>query len=354
MTSEGRPAPNRDARWTWRTNLLLLCAALLVAAIGGEVTLRIALPAPVHWRFPQEGYLFDPETGFWLQPNQTAFTIGQVVHTNSRGFRDRDYGPFPPPGTTRVVGLGDSETFGNGIAASGTWPKQLEAQLNASSESPWEVINAGIPGTNTWQHDIMLRRVVDWYHPQVAILGFYVNDVAVRHAPRPAALPHDNTLGKQIAYILKSSALLMVARSGWHALTANPKAILGERAILTGEYAPNVEPGWKQVTGSLRSMKAFADAQGAGLLIVVLPRRDQVSGQLKKTVYNQRLAAIADTLGIPLVDPLVPLQEAFRTYGPRLFVPWDGHDSALANRVIADVIAPKLIDLMRQRGTVSR
>lgn len=55
-----------------------------------------------------------------LRPMLTAFTHDRPVRTNSLGLRDREVAPDPAPGTIRVLALGDSQTFGNGLAAPDT------------------------------------------------------------------------------------------------------------------------------------------------------------------------------------------------------------------------------------------
>jgi hypothetical protein len=55
---------------------------------------------------------------------------------------------------------------------------------------------------------------------------------------------------------------------------------------------------------------------------------------------------IASAAGIPAVDLLEPLQRAFSARGSALFIPWDGHNSRLANEVVArqltGILGPRL------------
>ena len=90
-------------------------------------------------------------------------------------------------------------------------------------------------------------------------------------------------------------------------------------------------------------MKEDCDAEGVPFLVALLPRRDQVDGTLEATAYNTRIAAICGRHGIDMVDMLPPLAEAYVTKGKDLFIPWDGHNSASANRVIAGRLARELL-----------
>jgi hypothetical protein len=58
--------------------------------------------------------------------------------------------------------------------------------------------------------------------------------------------------------------------------------------------------------------------------------------------YSTRISEIAGKYNIPVQSLLVPLQHAYRTHGSKLFIPWDGHNSAIANQVIAQAIAQQI------------
>ena len=70
-------------------------------------------------------------------------------------------------------------------------------------------------------------------------------------------------------------------------------------------------------------------------LVIALPHRAQVSGIMAGEVHGERLRDIAQRNGIPFVDLLPALQAAYDTHGNKLFIPCDGHDSPVANRVMA-------------------
>lgn len=320
------------------TNLLVLGVALGTALCGAEVILRMLYGKPVHFRFPQEYYEPDPEIGHRLLPGQRAYTHDKLVETNEHGLRDRDY-PFQrPPEARRLLALGDSQTFGNGLSLDATWPKQLEAQLSLQDpDLRWEVVNAGIEATDTWQHERIFERLAPIYEIDAVVLAFYVNDVAARPKQVLAATGRTNTTLQRIAYLLKRSALatsiLRLVLSSLHGGGDR------EHRVITGEPDPAIEQGWADVESALAEMKRRAHALGVGMLIAVLPRRDQVDGSTPAMAYNTRIAQIAERLGIPAVDMLEPLRRAWPEHGAELFIPWDGHNSAIANEIIAQELA---------------
>jgi len=116
-----------------------------------EAVSAFCLPPPIVWRYPQESYLSDSRLIYRLKPRQEAFTQSSPVSINSYGLRDREFPLKPPAATTRILCLGDSLTFGNGVPASATYPKQLEAILNRGGHERYEEVNGGTPGYDKWQ-----------------------------------------------------------------------------------------------------------------------------------------------------------------------------------------------------------
>lgn len=334
-------------------NAALMTMSLLLTAVLLDVALRFIYPAPIAWTYPQEYYEFDPEISHVLRPNQQAYTHDKPVSVNSLGLRDREYDPKPARGVRRVLAIGDSQTFGNGVAEADSWPKQVERQLNEKAQADgvkgWEVLNAGIPGTDSWQHEIWLGRLLDAYAPDAVVLGFYVNDVSPSYVPKKSsATSKTNTRIKRLGYIAKRSALvnLVLQRLATREQIARMKAGRAvSEFILTGEANERIDRGWEQVDSSLGAMQEKCTARGIAFLVAVLPRRDQVSGAQASRFYNERVAQIARSHDSISIDVLPDLTSAYAEYGADLFIPWDGHNSAIANRVIATKISQRLAGL---------
>ena len=101
------------------------------------------------------------------------------AHVNALGFRDnRDYDVAKPPGTFRILVLGDSVTFGHGTLFETTYPYLLEQRLKSWRPSTnWQVWNLGVPGYNTGQELSLLKQVGPRYQPDLVVVGFYPNDM---------------------------------------------------------------------------------------------------------------------------------------------------------------------------------
>ena len=119
---------------------------------------------------------YDEQLGWGLKPKLNAFEVAGYppVSTNAQGWRaSRDFVVDKPANVTRIVAVGDSLTFGEGVANRDTWPAQLELQLDQS-----EVFNFAVGGYGTDQQLLTLEQYAIEYSPDIVIVGFFVEDIA--------------------------------------------------------------------------------------------------------------------------------------------------------------------------------
>lgn len=159
-------------------NVLLSCAALLVALMASEGLVR--------WLAPQ-----DLLSNFsWYESNETyrfrhrphldrRARWGEEYHlrTNSQGLREDREIPFEPTGRPRIAVVGDSFVFGNGLDRSETFLAKLEDDL-AAHGIPGEVVNFGVSAYGPSLELLYYREVVRRYRADVVVLGVFLgNDV---------------------------------------------------------------------------------------------------------------------------------------------------------------------------------
>lgn len=157
-------------------NLLfsVLTAVLLLG--GAELTLRL-----LGW--PDPGiYAGDINSVWWLRANLdrelpfpeegTTFT----VQTNALGFRG-------DPTPHAIACVGDSTTFGWGVAVDEAWPARLAQHLGQPT------LNAGVPGYSSHQGLHTVARLLA-AEPDTVVLAFLVRDAQLGaradHLSRPA------------------------------------------------------------------------------------------------------------------------------------------------------------------------
>jgi hypothetical protein len=161
--------------------LFVAAPAAIVAAVVAVMLIEIWVRVTWDERRGLPGfYLSDPVLGQRLAPGYRGWFAGVPVAINQLGFRDpRDYAIDKPPGTFRILVLGDSVTFGHGALSETTYPFLLEQRLKAwRPDVKWEVWNLGVPGYNTRIELELLRRVGPRYQPDLVVVGFFQNDLS--------------------------------------------------------------------------------------------------------------------------------------------------------------------------------
>jgi len=334
----------------WLGNLLICFVSLGVLFLILEAALILFVPEPITWLDPQERYANHFSLGYTLLPNQKAFTHSSTVVTNSYGLRDREFTLKPDHGRFRILCLGDSLTFGNGVDSSSTYPKQLEALLNSSGQQGYEVINAGVPGYDLWQEAAYLKQYGLQFSPKLVIIGFYANDIV----PKPKAIYQtidevsgfmrkkgvEGLFSYETIHLFKRSRLLLLLRDRYQKLMNGitpPPEYLHQTALLTGRVDRFVEDGWREVEASLLEMTKLARQHNFALLIVIFPMPEQVIRIYPHAHYPAKLKEIAESNRIPYIDLMPLFLERFNGFGS-LFIDWDGHPNAQAYKIAAEAI----------------
>jgi len=331
-------------------NISLVFLSLAGSWLAAELALMAIVPDPIVWRDPQESYVHDSELIQRMTPNQTAYTHSFPVHTNSFGLRDREFSVMPPPGTVRILCLGDSLTFGAGVGSEETYPKQLEALLNSERSGKYEVINAGVSAYDTWQEVDYLKREGLRFKPDLVVIGVYANDIV----PRPAKIPHviDRSgsprrpglagfFSDKWIHLLKRSRLLLLLRARFGSLmnrfSPSPE-YRHQTALLNGSADGFVERGWHEVDRSFRDLSALSQKYGFRAVLVIFPMAEQLMNRYPKSSYPAQVKRIAEKYRTPFIDMDPVFERNFRGFGS-LFIEWDGHPNAKAYNLTARELA---------------
>ncbi|MFH1220892.1 MAG: GDSL-type esterase/lipase family protein [Candidatus Eisenbacteria bacterium] len=151
------------------TAVISICLTLLFL----EFAVRVVVPQHHFNVLVRTG---DRELGAKHVPLAKGVILGPEFKTevaiNSKGLRDMEYPYAKPPGTRRILCLGDSYTFGFGVEADETFAKVLERLLNAEDgeSDHWEVINAGVVHTGTANHLAFFNVEGYRYEPDFVLL----------------------------------------------------------------------------------------------------------------------------------------------------------------------------------------
>jgi hypothetical protein len=163
--------------------VVLACAAIVVALGIAEVVFRLAglyLPHPrtyVGESKNAESKNYAPEAPLgWRQPRNARYTVNEsgrdiLYAADENGFRIAPDAP-PPKDPRHLITVGDSFTFGTGVAAADAWPAVLAGMLGG-----WKLTNLAQPGyavDQIWQSLVLegLPR-----KPDLVVAGIYPEDL---------------------------------------------------------------------------------------------------------------------------------------------------------------------------------
>jgi hypothetical protein len=288
--------------------LLLVAAGVFFALIIAEFAVRIYEGDPLWPIIPPEPYIDgeimyqpSPTRRYELQPGVEDTVGANQVHIriNSAGFRDEnDYPAAKPPGTYRIIVLGDSFTFAGKVASPETFTERLETALNQSDPSGrFEVLNWSIPGYNTEQEMLLLKEKGLAYQPDLVIVSFILND----------ALPMGNLAGRTsnfplpVRRVLKRSYLVQFVYNNYVRLSAISRgASFKEDADLAG-LAPGTAT-WQKVEDSLAEMKSLTSQNNARLLVVIWPMFVNLDDSYPYKDKHELVSQGCQSLGIPVLD----------------------------------------------------
>jgi lysophospholipase L1-like esterase len=198
-----------------KAELTLLAGSLFLTFILLEVTARVwlnYLATPEQYdryilftSIDPEEFAFTPHPylSYYPTPN---YQKGLTSH-NSLGYRSDEFSLEKPNGVYRIVALGGSSTYDVNIKDNAAiFTAQLERLLREDyGYRNIEVINAGVPGYNSWEILVNLEfRVLD-LHPDLVIIYEGTNDVHARLV-EPSAYRGDD-FGRRQAWQVPPVAL---------------------------------------------------------------------------------------------------------------------------------------------------
>ena len=343
----------------------VIASVAIIAALGlVELVLRIAFgPSAtevlrgLHRARPDRPWLYELVPG---QARRDPSTPEVTYVINADGFRDRTYARPKPRGTFRLTLIGDSLTFGYGVAFEETFAKQVELRLGQlASGAPYEVLNLGVSGYNPYTEAELLQEVILGYQPDLVLVQFCINDL------------NDPTLHFDASTMLALGAIPDAAFPDPAARAARPDAVgaapdglfarlcgasrlcsrvadalspATAREDLVAALAPHESPSDRELAWLERLYRRMADdtrARGGQLAVVVFPWSTQIAGD-GPAPLQKALAELGTRTGILVID-LLPAFRAAAAESPEppLFLDlW--HPTARGHAVAADAIVRAL------------
>jgi hypothetical protein len=391
ISRQAKPAPGRRTRWTVR--LLAIVIGLVLPLLLLEVVFRLFGPIlPGNYdtgayliRDEALGHFHVPSFDGWIKAPE--FTSRVTI--NPLGLRDRRQIAEKPPGTFRILLLGDSFVEAVQVQQSEGVAERLEVALNQNASQPVEVINAGVAAYGTGQEFLLLDKMGAQFQPDLVLLLFFVGNDVTNNNYRLELWDSNLSLALKPYFDLEKDGSLRLLQGppplperGWtntmrrccllynvietgvyNKLQQNyPReqleAIGGLRTPLTGLYDTQPEEEWDRAwrisEALLARVRDRAAQMGAPLVVAAAPEwralepeawREELqrgnprsnrlaSGRLQIEAPTDRIGMIADRLGVPFVNLLPPLREAFAE-GVPLYFEFDKHWNRAGHAVAA-------------------
>jgi lysophospholipase L1-like esterase len=341
MPSSRKKAPVQPTPWGVRTALII--AGVLVALVLGEMMVRILVPEPARPRVTQPpGFspftrtskgvrIYTPDVLFShvydinADPRGYFGPDGRVDYRiNNLGFRGEDMTVEKPRGIRRVLCLGDSFTFGEGVRENDAWPQRLGQILGAQTQ----VINAGIQGADLDSEGLFLLLYGRQLAPDVVVIAFFMND----------AMPFEETVAHQgLLETPISTSKLGQYSAIWRLLVRRRLAASQTRRYLSDLRQSFASQQWRDARARIPRLRAMAEHDGFRIVAAIFPLLYALDGDYPlEREHVEARTAFADA-GIEVVD----LLETYRGHDAAEL--WahatDPHPNEIAQRMAAERIA---------------
>jgi lysophospholipase L1-like esterase len=323
------------------TGLALSCVSIILVLLVCEVLVRFAYPT--------------------LKPSSEY----------DWSARHKGYSLARNPNTFRIVVLGDSYTFGQGVEKDSTFPAVLEKLLNGMGAGvKFEVVNLGFCGLNTmieaqilaeyginpdtWAPDPNYRGLA--YQPDLVLVEYTLNDsstswrspeqvksfddrfrtgeVVLRVNSGPYSLPLPDKVDK---FFTMHSRLYLALFSGYNqllGLLGLREAGKGAIASTLSRYQDNFD-GWIWMNQALQQLSAIGRYTDTPVVMAIYPDMVNLSSYPFVSAH-QKVKSKAESYGIPTLD----LYPYFKGKNERdlIATPFDAHPNAKAHAIAAQAI----------------
>ncbi len=385
--------PSPPARRRIAARLAAVLFGLLLGLAGLEIALRLFYPPlsleRVRTPDPVLGWRLDP--GGQVNRRRPEYTVS--VTLNARGWRDVEHALAPPPGAFRILVLGDSFMYGNGVNLEEVFSRRLEAAAHAAGYPQVEVINLGVSGYGTLQQYLLLVEEGLRYDPDLVLLAFYAENDPGNNSQVLSSLiwssVNPNSYGRPYLapgaddewviippdYARAQAAAQRSENRAWWQRTALAAVIdrlllqrqldaTADLRITYGaflcEESPDYAAAWALTARILHRLDSAVRAHGAGLVVFSVPSRAEVDPAFAVRIVEQagpgpafcfedspanaRLLSILEEAGIPSIDLLPAFRAAARSGGQVLFYERDPHWNPGGHALAAEQVLAALIE----------
>lgn len=289
-----------------------------------------------------------------LKPGARGIFRGAPIEINSLGFRGEEVAVEKPPSTLRIVNMGDSNSFGWGVAVKDAYLTLLQSSLQnlAGGARKIEIINTAAPGYNAVMEVEMFHEEGLKFRPDLVLIQYSYNDHTLPSfiSDRPYYKRFDRIYLFRLPQLLNGT-LFTGERdaAGLHA----PKTPYVWHEDAPGEMDPKDVPaiyrhhiGNEAVRGAYRRLRDTCAREKIPLFIVVPAELvfEWYPEQPNDPHYDE-IRKIAAELEIPIIDTFARtkkfvIEHRLRATDLTVNGDLDWHPNPLRHNLMAQVILP--------------
>jgi lysophospholipase L1-like esterase len=275
--------------------------------------------------------------GYFDRENAVAAQI------NAHGTRGTDFSMKKAAGSFRIIGLGDSFTFGEGVRLGDVFLSRLQNLLNRKVAGKYEVINCGVSSYNTRDEVVYLERKWIKLKPDLVLLVFVINDGYADDEFGPLQKGFANGAARLSADAGKKPISVLLA---WiSSLYERRRISRNTEAMYLSQFsAQPVMAGysWEESRRMLARAVEVTRKNGAHFAIIIFPELYKLNDDYPFRQIHRQVKEEAGKLGVPILD----LFDSFYKMDDReLWVhPTDHHPNETAHAIAADAILKFVTD----------
>jgi len=286
----------------------------------------------------------DPLLHQELEPGCNVVSDGYFVKLpevhlkiNSYGFRDYEYAFNKENNTFRIIALGDSHTFGWGVELNDSYPKILERMLNErltpTSGIKYEVLNFGVPGYNTFEEVVFLKKLGIKFNPDLIILQYGADDIQ-------NVTEFNQVVRRIFLNYTKQNSIAEDKIDQYIKVSLEKEAY---QIYFEELKQKNFEEAWKVVRYSLEDLGNITNQSNISVLVFTLYDENEWSF-FNFREQKKSLESIAKRYNWSTLFGIMP--KYFRKYKwwDLILHPQDPHPSPLSYKLIAEEIYKKLLE----------
>jgi len=325
--------------------LLALLVSMVLGILLLEGVARWHVGVPFTEKLPLVRVKADRDAGWVMVPGDVHYTYDKQVRLNHLGFRGRDIAPKRDR-EYRIVALGDSHIYGQGLADEDLITTVLERELNSTAGNcSFNVINMGVRAYSINNELAVLIKFGIPLNPDHVILFFYINDFqGVDIEKRYAAFsdkdwymfdlsdkPTEQIIRSwRLRQVFRKSALLMWVHDLTMAIGSRNNI---ENRILRGVLDDEVKERIGFVKDSLEELRQLSREHNFSVTLAVLPVASQALNDYPNELYQSLLKQYAQEHSLDFVDLRQTLRDYYEESGSLPVTPFDGHYDAIGHRV---------------------